>query len=837
MTMLMQQSNPQKIQQATLRNAETLHKICKHCKIRFKDSKNSNASFCCRGCEGAHQIVNDLGLEKFYAMAQNATLQPVASQRNDYSMYDSEDFQQAFVRSLNTSRFQREASLLIEGITCYACVWLIRQAMERQFTGEHTPIININQATGTASVTWEPSGIKLSDVVQFIESLGYQVMPHRGESFSSDHSALIRVGVGLFVMLNVMSFALAEYFAGTEGLEPGLQMFLRWISMGLTTLSLAWPGREFFTNTLRAVKTRAPTIDAPILVGLLAAFSWSVKNTLIGRGDVYYDSICAIVALVITGRYAQQTVLKRNQTRMAALLNPKDGWVLVKNNSQTNTSDHQWIPKRARDVKKGEILRILPGDMLPLKASCITNCAEISYEQLRGEAHWKTVQRGDEISAGTVNGNMPLEVLAVQNGAESYTDSLTRSIEKAIHEKGNYQRWSDKAAWFLFITVFFAAAAVFIAVGLTNAEEGLSRSVALLLVACPCTFAIGVPLVFGTAMTQALRDGILFKSQRSLEKLSGVKHFIFDKTGTLTEGTVNITSWTWANDIDAATRETILRHLREIDQHSGHHVAKSVALLAREMVNGEEVKPIHIEEHQGQGMSIAFENHLLTLGKPDFIKANNIQIPPHFPTQASVIVAWDGHPVISIDMDDRTRKESASLIHHLKSLSYKVEILSGDSKLRTQKIAKELSLTNDDINSQATPSSKLLYVKSKSALTPIAMVGNGLNDAGAMSEAQVSIAVANSSTTAISSADICLLSGDLSLVADAIVYATTTRRRILTVFAIALFYNILGLGLAAAGLVTPVVAAILMPISSLTITRVATAWSVKKIETASSGGY
>lgn len=788
--------------------------------------------FCCRGCEGAYDLVNGLGLERFYAMTNESKLQPANQPHNDYSVYDAEEFQADFMRTIEGSA-RREANLLIEGITCYACVWLIRQAVEKHFAGlsetntaDSPPTVTINQATGAAILNWNHQELKLSSVVQFIESLGYRVMPHRGASLRTDHSALIRVGVGLFVMLNVMSFALAEYLAGADGLDPALETFLRWISFALTAISLAWPGREFFTNTVRSVKTRSPNIDAPILVGLLAASAWSVVNTITESGAVYYDSICAIVALVITGRFVQQNVLRRNQTRMAALTNPKDGWVLVKRPDPADGNKESWIPVRSRDVKKGEMLRLLPGDMMPMKVTCVSSCAEISFEQLRGEPHWSAIAKGDEIPAGALNGATPIDVIANQNGAESYTESLSKAIERAINEKGQYQRWSDRAAWILFIVVFIAAAAVFLVVGSENPEEGLRRGVALLLVACPCTFAIGVPLTFGTAMTKALHDGILFKSQRSLEKLAGIRHFIFDKTGTLTEGLITVTGWTWSDDVSEQTKQLILSRLTIIDQNSSHHTAKAIASAARQTTQELPPQPNKVRESHGLGMTIEFNTDRLLIGNSELLQQEKITLSTCGTGKQQTFIAWNKQVVAAVELDDTTKSEAADLLDELRSMDCKTEILSGDTQNRTNRLAEELAIETTNAHGQATPGSKMLYVRSKSANKPVAMVGNGLNDAGAMAEAEVSIAVASSSSSAVTSADVCLLNRDVSLVGRALLYSIKARQRMMAVFGFALMYNAIGLTLAALGYVTPVVAAILMPISSLTVTRVATVWSV-----------
>ncbi len=824
MTMLMQQNSPRS-NDAYEPTLGTVSKNCRHCKISLHAMKSLDEDFCCRGCAGAWQIVNGLGLESFYRMTAASPLKPASKLTKDYSIYDAPEFQAQFTsQDPETSSLNFTSRLLIEGITCFACVWLIRQALERKFATKTSPStisININQATGTAILNWSPTIEPLSGMIQFIESLGYQVLPHR-ESLQTNQTTLMRAGVGLFVMMNVMSFALAEYLAGPAGLDELLQRFLRWISLALTTVAMLYTGQEFFTNTWRAILARAPSIDGPILIGLLSAYVWSVISTVNNSGHVYYDSICAIIALVVTGRLIQQNVLRKNQNRLAALMNPRDGWVLAKTSDATEDC---WKPVRASAVKRGDAVRILPGEIFPLRATCTVACAEISFEQLKGEADWRTIQQGEVIPAGALNGPAPIDAVAAQNGAESYTLSLARAIESAIHEKGRYNQWSDRAAWLLFLVVFAAAGAVIATVAPQDSQEALSRVVALLLVACPCTFAIGVPLTFGTAMTQALREGILFKSQRSLEKLAAVKTFIFDKTGTLTNGFENVSTWTWDLEATAEDKAKAFLRLAAIDRYSSHHIANATARYARKHGAVANSLPDLFHETQGQGIECRYGTDHLRLGRPSFALINSKQ---NESDSNKTILSINNKRIAQLSFGDEARVDSVPALESLRSLGQELHILSGDAVLRTNQTAKEMHIIPTNTQAEATPASKALYVRRKKKFASVAMVGNGLNDAGAMSQADIAFAVAGSSSTAMNSADICLLASDLALISRAVIYARDAMLRSHLVFCFALIYNVAGLTLAATGHVTPVVAAILMPISSLTVTHVATSFRASK---------
>jgi P-type E1-E2 ATPase len=303
---------------------------------------------------------------------------------------------------------------------------------------------------------------------------------------------------------------------------------------------------------------------------------------------------------------------------------------------------------------------------------------------------------------------------------------------------------------------------------------------------------------------------------------------VFDKTGTLTVGQISVASWNWSPTINDSTRELALCLLSSLDQSSSHHVAGAIAAYARHLGGASTDRPTSIHESQGMGVVAEFGGNKLIVGRREFMSENAIKTPTDTMYATVTHVALNDQVIATAAMDDTTRSESLPLIHDLREQGFTIDILSGDSASRTAKMANELTLNKTQAHGDATPASKLLFIRAASAKCPVVMIGNGLNDSGAMAHAEISIAVAGSSSSAMNSADICLLKPDISLIESAIQYAMAARYRTRLVFAFALFYNILGLTLAASGHVTPVVAAILMPVSSITITHVATSWSLKR---------
>jgi P-type Cu2+ transporter len=805
--------------------------ICLHCNQKFnapettttQNSDSHHASgeqFCCKGCYQSYKLIHSLNLDSYYAMSQVTQTKRDfdTNEPEDFEIFDAPSFQKTFVQQKESQL----AEVFIEGIHCYACVWLIREACQRQFKGSVR--VEINQATQAAQIHWQ-ANTKLSDIVRFIHALGYKVHPDRARLTGQDQKELVKVGVGLFIMVNVMSFALVEYFTGADGVDQTMLWYMRVISALLATVSMAWPGRSFFIATKRSVVARQISIDGPILIGLIGAYLYSLYNTAIMGAYVYFDSITAVVALVTTGRYIQTMVLRTHQARLSSLIKARNGFVLVKRN---NSFD--FIP--ATEVVKGDTVRFLPGDLLPFRTVCQTNCAVLSLAELNGEPIWKTVNVREVIPAGATNGQSAILAVADENGTDSYTASLEGLVNKAMFERGHFQAWADRAAWYLFSIVMIVVvsnAAYQIWLGDINAA--IARSVSTLLVACPCTFAIGVPLIFATTMSRMLAGGVLFKSQKNLEALAKVNTAIFDKTGTLTIGEPGVKAM---QDLltDRENHTLIYASILAAKDLSSHHTLKSLCRWVLQQKDAARVIPAYTVEDfleiPGRGVSFTFKidstHHKVKIGSPLWLAAEEVRSIDSLNDNVAVAISMDGRVLVGFSLDDAVRPDSWSLVRGLKDLGLKIGILSGDQRQRTLNVAAQLKIPLDQVYYEASPLQKSkLIAKTQNSATTV-MIGNGLNDSVAMARAAVGISVAKASTPAQSSSDICLLDDRLALIEHAIIASRYATKRMKIVFGFATFYNTIGLVLAATGHMSPLMAAILMPLSSLTITKLSIHW-------------
>ncbi|MCX6118290.1 MAG: heavy metal translocating P-type ATPase [Proteobacteria bacterium] len=798
---------------------------CSHCKTEIPLNNTTIQSitegetnyFCCNGCFGAWNIINDLGLQSFYQMTGDGSLvsslqNSPETNENSYSIFDSDEFCKKFV---SPSKEGSKAELLIEGVTCYACIWLIRRSVEKVFPDVS---ISINQATGCATITWDHVATKLSQLVKLIDKLGYKTLPHREGKLEEDQGELVKVGVALFIMVNVMSFALIEYLSGEDGVQTNILQYSRWISLTLATVSIAWPGRTFFMATLRSFKSMTPNIDGPILLGILSAYFFSCYNVVMASPEIYFDSITAIIALVLTGRYFQSQAIYRNRTKLASLIKPSDGYILVEKNGL-------YSHVLASLIQVGDKVKLLPGDMLPVTIRCSSNCAEYSLSELNGEPSWKKSYADESIPSGAVLGGQSIEGIATESGVKSYTENLAKLVNDALDKKGQFQYWSDRAAIGLFYTVLTSALIIFSLYATNDIYEAVRRGVAILLVACPCTFAIGVPLTFANAMARALNQGILFKSQSALEKLARVTNIVFDKTGTLTKGSPTVTESVWL--VDQNLISSIIPILAHLDQHSNHHVPRSISYWIKNDVNlnsrlttSEDFAFPAIEEIQGQGLFFKFNSSTYRIGNINWIRSFGINVETKL-EMFQIFLTCDNALLGALELQDEIRAEAMDAVNRLRSSGNKLSILSGDTNERTKSLALKLDIGICDAIGEASPTEKAHKIRE---FNSCAMVGNGLNDSVAMAQSSVGIAVSNASNPAQTSADICILRANLKLIDQAVKISRACTTRMKMAFAFAAFYNLLGLCFAASGMMSPLLAAILMPISSLTVAKIATSW-------------
>ena len=778
---------------------------CSHCGLDAAPGEARHldgAVYCCAGCETAASIIRQSGLGGFYALPDRVTNRVSVSGRS-FAEFDHDAFQAAHV----TQRADglNEIALYLEGVHCASCVWLVER-MPMAVPGAIQAELDVTRAL--ARLTWDPRVTSLSTLARTLDQLGYRPHPYRGRRAdearrAEERAMLTRIGVAGAIAMNVMAISLALYSGLFGGMEKEFERYFRWISLVLVIPAVVWPGRIFFTSAWQAVKAGGLHMDVPIAIALGAGVLQGTINTVRDAGPIYFDAVSTLILLLLVGRYLQHRA-QRTAADAAALLGalaPATARVV-----DPGTGHVSEIPTEA--VVPGMELEVRAGDTLAADGIVLRGDSALDLALLTGESRPVTVHPGAAVFAGTVNLSAALRVRVEQAGADSRLGRLLRDVEQGARERAPVVLFADRmAGWF--IAVVLALAATTAALWWSrDSAAAIDNAIALLVVTCPCALAMATPLAFTVAIGRAAARGILIKGGHALESLTGRGTLFVDKTGTLTEGRLALEVW----DGDDSVRSLVLA----AERHSRHPVAAAFAAAWSE-VDAPEADDVR--ETLGAGVEARVGAHTVRIGRPSWIMGREV---PDDSTRTTVLVEVDGAVVARAGFGDPLRPEAREAVTALRDAGWTVRILSGDATAVVDHVAVALGLDARESEGGATPERKREAVMAARALGPVVMVGDGVNDAAAISSATVGIAVRGGAEASMAAADVYLAQGGIAALRDLLDGARRTTHIIRRNMAIALGYNLIAVTLAMMGLLDPIVAAILMPVSS--VTAIVGAW-------------
>jgi Cu2+-exporting ATPase len=785
--------------------AAPLAATCAHCGLPAAPGEARTFEgevYCCAGCETAASIIRQSGLDGFYALPDRRSTRVSASGRS-FIEFDHEAFQAAHVTVRPDGL--REIALYLEGVHCASCVWLVER-VPMAVAGAIQAELDVTRAL--ARLTWDPTVTSLSALARTLDRLGYRPHPYRGRRAdearrAEERAMLTRIGVAGAIAMNVMAISLALYSGLFGGIEPEFERYFRWMSLVLVMPAVFWPGRVFFTSAWQAVKLGRLHMDVPIALALGAGVVQGTINTVRDAGPIYFDAVSTLILLLLVGRYLQHRA-QRTAADAAALLGalaPATARVV-----DPGTGTVSEIPTEA--VMPGMDLEVRAGDTLAADGVVLRGDSAVDLALLTGESRPVTVHEGAAVFAGTTNLSATLVVRVQQAGSESRLGRLLRDVEQGARERAPVVLFADRiAGWF--IAVVLALALTTVALWWTrDAVAGIDHAIALLVVTCPCALAMATPLAFTVAIGRAAARGILIKGGHALESLTERGTLFVDKTGTLTEGRLALEEW----DGDDALRPLVLAAERQ----SRHPVAAAFAAAWAEAALPDAVD---VRETLGGGVEARVDGRLVRVGRPSWVLGHTVQDDS---TRTAVLVAVDGAVVARATFGDPLRPEARAAVAAMQRAGWTVRILSGDAPAVVDHVARGLGLAGDGHEGGATPERKREAVVAARARGPVVMVGDGVNDAAAISAATVGIAVRGGAEASMAAADVYLATGGVAALRDLLDGARRTTHIIRRNMAIALGYNALAVTLAMLGLLDPIVAAILMPVSS--VTAIVGAW-------------
>jgi Cu2+-exporting ATPase len=761
---------------------------------------------CCPGCQAVAQAIVDGGMEDYYSYRTQPAdrgHELVPQELEGLRLYDSEALQRSFVSGEGDIR---EAALILEGITCAACVWLNEKHV-RALPG--VLAFNINYATKRARVQWDARQIQLSEILRAITSIGYQAHPfdagRQEAAFKRERAqALRRVGVAGLGMMQAMMIAIALYSGDFHGMEEGLRQFLRWASLVITLPVIFYSSLGFFTSAWRDLKQKRLGMDLPVSLTLALTFLASAWATVTNSGEVYFDTVTMFAFLLLAGRYLE--MLARHKAGEAAEALVK----LLPNIAARIDADGVEQMVAVAELRPGDRVRVRPGESIPADGVVLEGHSSVDESLLTGESVPRGRGPGDAVIGGAVNVESPLLVRVDKVGEETVLSSILRLLDRAQAEKPRIGQLADRAAQWFILGLLVVSVLVALWWWMHEPSRALWITVSLLAVTCPCALGLATPAALTAATGRLTRLGLLVTRGHALETLARATHVVFDKTGTLTDGRLSLER---VIPLGATSEAEALVWAAALERASEHPVARGIVSKAGQGVAAEEVRAV-----PGQGMEGCVGGRRLRIGVADFAMALSGQPVPMIPESAGTVVllADTGGALAWFVLRDAPREEAVGAIRELRELGLAVSLLSGDRPQEAERVARELGIPH--AHGGLLPQDKLNHLRQlQEQGEVVVMVGDGVNDAPVLAGAQASLAMGGGTQLAQASADMILLSENLSHIPAGVRVARRTMAIIRQNLAWALGYNLIAVPAAAAGFVPPWLAAIGMSLSSIIV--------------------
>lgn len=798
---------------------------CAHCgqPVPFGLVREADAEqFCCGGCRQVYTLVREWGFDQYYRLAgrEQKTLEPARVSGRSFEDFDDARVQDDASDVLGPER--RVTRLYLEGVHCAACVWLVEK-LPAVLSGVDD--VRLNYGSAVAEVTWRPGLTKLSTVGRALDRLGYTPHLHRASRLqearrSEDRTALARLGVATACAMNLMFVSGALYAGEYSGMASPYETFFRWLSLLVAVPVMTFSARPFFQTALAGLRAGIVHIDLPIAIALAVASAASAWNAVRGAGPLWFDSLAMLVAALLGARQLQRSAQRAALERADSLRGV--AFLEFARRIDGNGPDAAVVEVPLSALIPGDVVEVRSGETVPVDGVVVTGRSALDNAVLTGETAPQAVAEGDAVNAGATNLGARLVVRVNATGEHTRVGALLAIVQDALSRKPALLQTTDTLSR-RFVKILLVAAVVTAGVTWTQhgPEVALMRVVALLVVSCPCALGLSVPLAMSMALMRAARAGIFVKNPDALERLRHVGTVLVDKTGTLTEGHATVARW-FGDD-------RTLQFARALEAESSHRVARAFqAARSRGLYAVRSVEVV--VEVPGRGISGRIDSHDVSIGTAGHVQGEEQGAQGPIAEAAAAMVADGLSPVfVAVDgrlagvagIGDELRPEARATVAALAARGIRVRILSGDHPDVVARVGAALGLAGDDALGGLTPEAKrdivAALVAERTHAGTVVMVGDGVNDAAALALADVGIAVQGGMGATIVAADIVLTRDGVAPLLDMLDGARRLRGVIRRNITFSLLYNVAASSLAMAGFVGPLLAAVLMPVSSLTV--------------------
>ena len=772
---------------------------------------------CCIGCQAVAQTIVDNGLTQYYAVRtepaqKGQSLVPEQLQKN--KLLDEAVLQSEFIYQEND---YKEAILTIDGISCAACAWLIEMQLEKL---EGLVKINVNATSQRATVKWQDDALKLSDILHAIEHIGYQALPFKANEAElrnkkQSKAFIKRLGISGILMMQIMMIAFGLYFGAFSEMAEHNKVYLRWVSFILAIPIIFYGAFPFYTGAIKALKAKRLSMDVPVSIAIILAFSASAWATITQQGEVYFESVSMFTFLLLIGKFLEfraRSHASQVSANLLKLMPMTATKIVLSGDGISEESQSKEVLIAAKQLIKGDQVIIKPGEVVPADGVIISGLSQLNEAMLSGEQLPINKTINDNVFAGTINGDGNITVQVKQATNQSFLSQLIRLSEEAQAHKPKIAKLSDKIAQYFVALILLTSIATAIYWQQHLPEEAFWITLSVLVATCPCALSLATPTALTCATTHLNRAGIMIKSGHVMETMPKINCFAFDKTGTLTTGEFTISRVELVNSESKFNQEKTLAIAAALETYSEHPIAKPFAEYRDYSLSAE-----HVKVHSGQGVTGTLNNIEYAIGKYTWLEnmasLDESQVGAF--RDASCILIANKQVIAAFYLIDKIRDDAFDTISNLNK-SNRTLLLSGDSQMACDTISQQLPVNTVLGGLSAQDKMEQLKQAQKQGYK-VAMTGDGVNDSPVFGAAHISIAMGCGADITKSGADVILLNNKMSSIETLIKVAHKTRRIVFQNYLWAFGYNAIVLPLAVAGYITPYMAVIGMSASSILV--------------------
>jgi Cu2+-exporting ATPase len=760
---------------------------CLHC----SEITLLNSKFCCLGCKVAFKIINSLELNQYYQFCQEIySIKPGKIQIIQNTIN--------YMEFIKTNQNEHSIELIIEGIKCGSCIWLIENILKKQ---NNILKASVNASTQRLSIIWHGNQSQISEYIKIINEIGYKALPLIDFEIEKSQSKLEknylqRIALTGVIWIQNMMISMGIWGDVIGEIGVNSRIFMNICAAFLTIPIIIYSSKPFFITGWNGIKNKRSHMDIPISIAIIITLLISVYSTIVGTINVFYEAVSGLVFALLTGRYLELKVRNQANNNARNLLLQKPLFATVMRNNQLEFVS-------IYNISVGEIIYIASGETVALDGEIIQGISEIDNSIITGESLPIKVDIGDKIFAGSVNLGNPIQVKVDSDHDNSLLTEIKKLIEKSSNQKSKYQTLASKIASFYTPLVLIISSLTIIGwLFVTSIDQAIINGVSVLVITCPCAMGLAVPIVNIVTTSNLMRRGIFIKTNDALERLTEITTIALDKTGVLTYGKPNL-----INDINDIKYRDLLKSLVI---HSKHHLC--LALYQALKQDSSDLKLDNVIEEKGCGLIGYYKEFKIMIGRASWCGVNDKSLDGNL-LSTWYVVRQNNEIVESIQLkfNDSLCDDAMDFINTIRD-HYKIFIISGDRKAAVENIAKQLQI--NDFYYELSPKDKYQIISSNKE--KILMIGDGLNDAAAMSVSHCSMSPSNIIEISQNQSSIIFQHG-LKDVICILKIAKTSQRVCKENIIISIIYNIISIPIAISGYASPLIAAIFMSLSSILV--------------------